>query len=143
MFAAVEGKKVPPPVSPKPTPPPTAPKPNKNIIHKVAVTSLVSPANQTVTITTATPPVTPPNAVKTPTSPAQSPQTPITPPIKPPRSSIGGVSMDAGGGIPQTSEVTVMTSVDAVHQKIEETSASLAAALQAVEEKMKEDRNKE
>ncbi|MCJ8739538.1 hypothetical protein PDJAM_G00048420 [Pangasius djambal] len=141
-----EGKKVPPPVSPKPTPPPTAPKPNKNIIQKVAVTSLVSPANQTVTITTATPPVTPPNAVKTPTSPAQSPQTPqtpITPPIKPPRSSIGGVSMDAGGGAPQTSEVAGVTSVDAVHQKIEETSASLAAALQAVEEKIKEDRNKD
>ncbi|XP_034165810.1 caskin-1 isoform X8 [Pangasianodon hypophthalmus] len=141
-----EGKKVPPPVSPKPTPPPTAPKPNKNIIQKVAVTSLVSPSNQTVTITTATPPVTPPNAVKTPTSPAQSPQTPqtpITPPIKPPRSSIGGVSMDAGGGAPQTSEVAGVTSVDAVHQKIEETSASLAAALQAVEEKIKEDRNKD
>ncbi|KAF4092293.1 hypothetical protein AMELA_G00019180 [Ameiurus melas] len=141
----VEGKKVPPPVSPKPTPPPTAPKPNKNIIQKVAVTSLVSPAtNQTVTITTATPPVTPPNAAKTPTSPAQSPQTPqtpITPPIKPPRSSIGGVSMDAGGGAPQTAEVAGVTSVDAVHQKIEETSASLAAALQAVEEKIKEDRN--
>ncbi|XP_017347791.2 caskin-1 isoform X5 [Ictalurus punctatus] len=140
-----EGKKVPPPVSPKPTPPPTAPKPNKNIIQKVAVTSLVSPAtSQTVTITTATPPVTPPNAAKTPTSPAQSPQTPqtpITPPIKPPRSSIGGVSMDAGGGAPQTAEVAGVTSVDAVHQKIEETSASLAAALQAVEEKIKEDRN--
>ncbi|KAK2829173.1 hypothetical protein Q7C36_017163 [Tachysurus vachellii] len=138
----VEGKKVPPPVSPKPTPPPTAPKPNKNIIQKVAVTSLVSSANQTVTITTATPPITPPNSAKTPTSPAQSPQTPITPPIKPPRSSIGGVSMDAGGGAPPTSEVSGVTSVDAVHQKIEETSASLAAALQAVEEKIKEDRNK-
>ncbi|XP_047657143.1 caskin-1 isoform X8 [Tachysurus fulvidraco] len=137
-----EGKKVPPPVSPKPTPPPTAPKPNKNIIQKVAVTSLVSPGNQTVTITTATPPITPPNSAKTPTSPAQSPQTPITPPIKPPRSSIGGVSMDAGGGAPPTSEVSGVTSVDAVHQKIEETSASLAAALQAVEEKIKEDRNK-
>ncbi|XP_060747900.1 caskin-1 isoform X5 [Tachysurus vachellii] len=137
-----EGKKVPPPVSPKPTPPPTAPKPNKNIIQKVAVTSLVSSANQTVTITTATPPITPPNSAKTPTSPAQSPQTPITPPIKPPRSSIGGVSMDAGGGAPPTSEVSGVTSVDAVHQKIEETSASLAAALQAVEEKIKEDRNK-
>ncbi|XP_058267796.1 caskin-1 isoform X7 [Hemibagrus wyckioides] len=140
-----EGKKVPPPVSPKPTPPPTAPKPNKNIIQKVAVTSLVSP-NQTVTITTATPPITPPNAAKTPTSPAQSPQTPqtpITPPIKPPRSSIGGVSMDAGGGAPPTSEVSSVTSVEAVHQKIEETSASLAAALQAVEEKIKEDRNKD
>ncbi|TSK87474.1 Caskin-1 [Bagarius yarrelli] len=142
----VEGKKVPPPVSPKPTPPPTAPKPNKNIIQKVAVTSLVSPANQTVTITTATPPVTPPNVAKTPTSPAQSPQTPqtpITPPIKPPRSSIGGVSMDAGGGAPPSSEVSSMTSVEEVHLKIEETSASLAAALQAVEEKIKEDRNKD
>lgn len=51
--------------------------------------------------------------------------------------------MDAGGGAPPTSEVSSVTSVEAVHQKIEETSASLAAALQAVEEKIKEDRNKE
>ncbi|KAF7698296.1 caskin-1 isoform X2 [Silurus meridionalis] len=142
----VEGKKVPPPVSPKPTPPPTAPKPNKNIIQKVAVTTLVSSSNQTIIITTAAAPVTPPNPAKTPTPPAQSPQTPqtpITPPIKPPRSSIGGVSMDAGGGATQTTEVAGVIGVDAVHQKIEETSASLAAALQAVEEKIREDRNKD
>lgn len=36
----------------------------------------------------------------------------------------------------------VMTA-DAVHQKIEETNASLAAALQAVEEKIKEDGRKD
>ncbi|XP_062874956.1 caskin-1 isoform X2 [Trichomycterus rosablanca] len=129
----VEGKKVPPPVSPKPAPPPTAPKPSKTLIQKAAVTSPVSPGTQTAAL-----PVAPPNAARTPTSPAQSPQTPITPPIKPPRSSIGGVSMDSGGGAS-----TAPVDVETVHQKIEETSASLAAALLAVEEKIKEDRNKD
>lgn len=39
--------------------------------------------------------------------------------------------------------VAGVVTVDAVHQKIEETSASLAAALQAVEEKIKEDGQKD
>lgn len=39
--------------------------------------------------------------------------------------------------------VTGLVTADAMHQKIEETSASLAAALQAVEEKIKEDGQKE
>ncbi|KAG5832426.1 hypothetical protein ANANG_G00291040 [Anguilla anguilla] len=50
-----------------------------------------------------------------------------TPPVKPPRSSISGTSIDSG------------STTDTAQQKLEETSASLAAALQAVEEKIKQD----
>lgn len=168
--SVVEGKKIPPPVSPKPAPPPTAPKPAK-LIH-----SMTSPSCPTSTPTPAPvkqnsmvarqssspqtfPPVnipSPPNAKplsptsqsphtpQTPTTP-QTPQTPATPsptppPVKPPRSSIGGVSVDTGmtgGGVPAAASTATDFSVDLlVHQKLEETSASLAAALQAVEDKI-------
>ncbi|MGH0142019.1 UNVERIFIED_CONTAM: hypothetical protein FKN15_030018 [Acipenser sinensis] len=61
--------------------------------------------------------------------PAQTPQPSPQPshhgvPVKPPRSSIAGTSIDSTGP-------------DTAQQKLEETSASLAAALQAVEEKIK------
>ncbi len=90
-----------------------------------------------------------PQTPQTPQSP-QTPQTPQTsgpptpiptpPPVKPPRSSISGVSMDNSTG---SAFIAGVVTVDAVHQKIEETSASLAAALQAVEEKIKKDGQKE
>lgn len=48
--------------------------------------------------------------------------------------------MDSSAG---SAFIAGVVAVDAVHQKIEETSASLAAALQAVEEKIKEDGQKE
>uniref|UniRef100_A0A3P9PAQ4 CASK interacting protein 1 n=1 Tax=Poecilia reticulata TaxID=8081 RepID=A0A3P9PAQ4_POERE len=164
----VEGKKIPPPVSPKPAPPPTAPKPAK-LIH--SMTSPASPtsvstqvkqhsvvARQTSSPTsflpcnTSNPPVAKPTSPssqsphtpQTPTTP-QTPQTPATPsptppPVKPPRSSIGGVSVDSGitGGAvtPQASTTTDFGVDSLVHQKLEETSASLAAALQAVEDKI-------
>uniref|UniRef100_A0AAY5EJ41 CASK interacting protein 1 n=1 Tax=Electrophorus electricus TaxID=8005 RepID=A0AAY5EJ41_ELEEL len=133
----VEGKKMPPPVSPKPTPPPTAPKPSKNILQSMNVTPnqtpLPSPAKHPVTKVASSPSAA--NPVKSPTPPALMP-----PPVKPPRSSISGVSLDSGGG---TGPGPGPVNVDAVHQKIEETSASLAAALQAVEEKIKEDRHRD
>ncbi|KAK2832879.1 hypothetical protein Q5P01_016768 [Channa striata] len=168
----VEGKKIPPPVSPKPVPPPTAPKPAK-LIHSMTSPPSPTPApapikqHSAVTRQTSSPPSfphsntpSPPNAKlpspssqsphtpQTPTTPQtpQTPQTPATPsptppPVKPPRSSIGGVSVDSGmvgGGVtapPAT--ITPDFSVDSlVHQKLEETSASLAAALQAVEDKI-------
>ncbi|KAM4717545.1 caskin-1 isoform 5-T6 [Anableps anableps] len=164
----VEGKKIPPPVSPKPAPPPTAPKPAK-LIH-----SMTSPASPTSVSTqakqhsvvarqtsspisflpcnTPNPPVAKPTSPssqspqtpQTPTTP-QTPQTPATPsptppPVKPPRSSIGGVSVDsgiAGGAVTPQASTTTDFGVDSlVHQKLEETSASLAAALQAVEDKI-------
>ncbi|XP_014896936.1 caskin-1 isoform X8 [Poecilia latipinna] len=167
----VEGKKIPPPVSPKPAPPPTAPKPAK-LIH-----SMTSPASPTAVSTqvkqhsvvarqtssptsflpcnSSNPPVAKPTSPssqsphtpQTPTTPQtpQTPQTPATPsptppPVKPPRSSIGGVSVDSGitGGAvtPQASTTTDFGVDSLVHQKLEETSASLAAALQAVEDKI-------
>ncbi|XP_067333595.1 caskin-1 isoform X6 [Channa argus] len=165
----VEGKKIPPPVSPKPVPPPTAPKPAK-LIHSITSPPSPTPASapikqhSAVTRQTSSPPSfpnsntpSPPNAKlpspssqsphtpQTPTTP-QTPQTPATPsptppPVKPPRSSIGGVSVDSGmvgGGVtaPPTT-ITPEFNVDSlVHQKLEETSASLAAALQAVEDKI-------
>ncbi|XP_029013567.1 caskin-1 isoform X2 [Betta splendens] len=164
----VEGKKIPPPVSPKPTPPPTAPKPAK-LIHSMTSPPSPTPApvkhHSGVARQTSSPPSfppsntpSPPNAKpsspssqsphtpQTPTTP-QTPQTPATPsptppPVKPPRSSIGGVSVDsgmAGSGVtpPPPTTTTPDFSVDSlVHQKLEETSASLAAALQAVEDKI-------
>ncbi|XP_012713303.2 caskin-1 isoform X2 [Fundulus heteroclitus] len=164
----VEGKKIPPPVSPKPAPPPTAPKPAK-LMH--SMTSPASPtsastqakqhsavARQTSSPTSFLPcnspnppvpkPTSPssqsPHTPQTPTTP-QTPQTPATPsptppPVKPPRSSIGGVSVDsgiAGGAVSPQASTTADFGVDSlVHQKLEETSASLAAALQAVEDKI-------
>ncbi|XP_043955195.1 caskin-1 isoform X5 [Gambusia affinis] len=164
----VEGKKIPPPVSPKPAPPPTAPKPAK-LIHSMtspasptSVSTQVKQhsvvARQTSSPTSFLPcnisnppvakPTSPssqsPHTPQTPTTP-QTPQTPATPsptppPVKPPRSSIGGVSVDSGiiGGAvtPQASTTTDFGVDSLVQQKLEETSASLAAALQAVEDKI-------
>ncbi|XP_051904093.1 caskin-1 isoform X4 [Hippocampus zosterae] len=160
----VEGKKIPPPVSPKPAPPPTAPKPAK-LIH-----SMTSPPSPTPTPATppaklhpsvarqsSSPPSLPnsdtpsPPNVKLPSPSAQSPHTPQTPttpqtpatpspPVKPPRSSIGGVSVDSGmtalGMNTPASSATDFGVESLAHQKLEETSASLAAALQAVEDKI-------
>ncbi|XP_077590152.1 caskin-1 isoform X5 [Stigmatopora nigra] len=161
----VEGKKIPPPVSPKPAPPPTAPKPSK-LIHSTtspcSPTAVTPPAklHPAVARQTSSPPSfpnsntpSPPN-VKLPSPSAQSPHTPQTPttpqtpltpatpspPVKPPRSSIGGVSVDSGMmavGMNTPVSATTDSGVDSlVHQKLEETSASLAAALQAVEDKI-------
>nr|XP_057906150.1 caskin-1 isoform X6 [Doryrhamphus excisus] len=158
----VEGKKIPPPVSPKPAPPPTAPKPAK-LIHSMTSPPSPTPAtppaklHPAVARQTSSPPSlsqsnTPnvklpspspqsPHTPQTPTTP-QTPQTPATPspPVKPPRSSIGGVSVDSGmAAVGVTAPVTPTPDfgVDSlVHQKLEETSASLAAALQAVEDKI-------
>ncbi|XP_029432098.1 caskin-1-like isoform X2 [Rhinatrema bivittatum] len=114
----------PPPVSPKPVPPPTAPKPTKPhaIIQSASASSTPapSPAKQPSTIK---PSSTPPSLCSSPAKPLISGQTQQVP-VKPPRSSIAGSSTESA-------------STEIAHQKLEETSASLAAALQAVEEKIK------
>ncbi|XP_048846379.1 caskin-1-like isoform X2 [Brienomyrus brachyistius] len=138
-----EVKRVPPPVSPKPAPPPTAPKPTKVQIipHPISVSpapalASTQPPALTPTLTqgriAGTPPSAGPLTPQSPQtaqalvlSPAPTPTPP--PPVKPPRSSIGGASIDSGGG------------VEAAQQRLEETSASLAAALQAVEEKIRKE----
>ncbi|XP_061702525.1 caskin-1 isoform X3 [Syngnathoides biaculeatus] len=164
----VEGKKIPPPVSPKPAPPPTAPKPAKvlpSMTSPPSPTPVTPPAklHPAVTRQTSSPPSLPnsntpsPPNVKLPSPSAQSPHTPHTPqtpttpltpqtpatpspPVKPPRSSIGGVSVDSGMtavGMNTLVSATTDFGVDSlVHQKLDETSASLAAALQAVEDKI-------
>ncbi|XP_038141217.1 caskin-1 isoform X4 [Cyprinodon tularosa] len=111
-----ESKRVPPPVSPKPRGPPTAPKPGKAVASSAAMSP--SPVATSPAATSPTPaprpssplaaapipaPDTPsapslsPGLPLTSTSPAQSPSTPSPHPVKPPRSSIAGLSIDLTG----------------------------------------------
>ncbi|KAL4659111.1 caskin-1-like isoform X1 [Arapaima gigas] len=131
-----EVKRVPPAVSPKPAPPPTAPKPTKVHIIPQGVVAAPTPSGAPyVARIASTPPSVcspPPQSPQTsqapgPATPAPTP-TSMPPPAKPPRSSISGVSMDGGSG-----------GVEAAQQRLEETSASLTAALQAVEEKIRKE----
>ncbi|KAM6244698.1 caskin-1 isoform 3-T3 [Spheniscus humboldti] len=119
----------PPPVSPKPAPPPTAPKPPKPhaAIQSVSASSTPapSPARQ-LGATAAKPSSTPPSLCSSPAKPLSPGAQPQQVPVKPPRSAIAGPSVDSAG--PELAQ-----------QKLEETSASLAAALQAVEEKIKQE----
>lgn len=112
-----EPKRVPPPVSPKPRGPPTAPKPGKAIVASATMSPspvATSPAEASPTL--APKPSSPPSATPLPApdtpsapslspglpltspSPAQSPSTPSPHPVKPPRSSIAGLSIDLLGG---------------------------------------------
>ncbi|XP_030340243.1 LOW QUALITY PROTEIN: caskin-1 [Strigops habroptila] len=117
----------PPPVSPKPTPPPTAPKPPKPhaAIQSVSASSTPapSPARQ-LGASPAKPSSTPPSLCSSPAKPLSPGAQPV--PVKPPRSAIASPSVDSAGS-------------ELAQQKLEETSASLAAALQAVEEKIKQE----
>nr|XP_020495334.1 caskin-1-like isoform X1 [Labrus bergylta] len=195
-----EPKRVPPPVSPKPRGPPTAPKPGKAIVATAAqspstaatspAAASPTPAPKTSSPLSAAPlpaPETPsgpslsPGLPLTSPSPAQSPSTPSPHPVKPPRSSIAGLSIDLIGGREAEEEEErrreeedkrrakehkrhreqeeeearkraegehlreVEGQAEEVEQKeevkhrLEETSATLAAAVQAVEHKMKEE----
>ncbi|XP_048407829.2 caskin-1 isoform X3 [Stegostoma tigrinum] len=126
-----EVKRAPPPVSPKPILPPplTPPKPIKpqTILQSLSAgpTPVPSPAKQP-TIKAAS---TPPSLCSSPAKPITGAQ-PQQVPVKPPRSSIAGSS-------------TEMATTEVAQLKLEETSASLAAALQAVEEKIKHDEGQE
>ncbi|XP_036965791.1 caskin-1-like isoform X4 [Acanthopagrus latus] len=205
-----EPKRVPPPVSPKPRGPPTAPKPGKTIVATATMSptsAATSPAAASPT-PTPTPTQTPTPAPKlssplsasaplpapdTPSapslspglplaspSPAQSPSTPSPHPVKPPRSSIAGLSIDLVGGREMEEEedrrreeeerrkerehrrqkeeeeearkreekenlrevegqVAEVEQKEEVQHRLEETSASLAAAVQAVEHKIREE----
>ncbi|XP_062999395.1 caskin-1 [Elgaria multicarinata webbii] len=118
----------PPPVSPKPTPPPTAPKPKVHAaLQSASASSTPAPSPAKQLAPTIKPSSTPPSLCSSPAkplSPGGAP--PQTVPVKPPRSSMAGPSVES-------------VSTESVHQKLEETSASLAAALQAVEEKIKQE----
>ncbi|XP_044047523.1 caskin-1 isoform X6 [Siniperca chuatsi] len=185
-----EPKRVPPPVSPKPRGPPTAPKPGKAIVASATSPAAGSPtpAPKPSSPLSAAPlpaPDTPsapslsPGLSLTSPSPAQSPSTPSPHPVKPPRSSIGGLSIDLLGGRELEEEeemrreeeerrrerehkrhkeqeeekkraeeenlremegqVEEEEQEEEVQHRLEETSASLAAAVQAVEHKIKEE----
>ncbi|XP_077684678.1 caskin-1 [Eretmochelys imbricata] len=118
----------PPPVSPKPPPPPTAPKPPKlhAAIQSVSAGSTPTPSPAKQLTTTIKPSSTPPSLCSSPAKPLSPGGQPQQVPVKPPRSSIAGPSTESA-------------SPEMAHQKLEETSASLAAALQAVEEKIKQE----
>ncbi|KAM4594175.1 uncharacterized protein V3H82_026788 isoform 2-T2 [Fundulus diaphanus] len=200
-----EPKRVPPPVSPKPRGPPTAPKPGKAVASSAAASP--SPASTSPAATSPTPvprpssplaaaplpgPDTPsapslsPGLPPTSTSPAQSPSTPSPHPVKPPRSSIAGLSIDLVGGreaeeeeerrrekehqrkteqeeeeerkrvedenrselerkplrreeAKEESQEEEGVQEEMIQHRLEETSTSLAAALQTVEHKIKEE----
>ncbi|XP_053131984.1 caskin-1 isoform X3 [Hemicordylus capensis] len=118
----------PPPVSPKPAPPPTAPKPKVHTaLQSASASSTPAPSPAKQLVPTIKPSSTPPSLCSSPAkplSPGGGP--PQTVPVKPPRSSMAGPSVES-------------VSTESAHQKLEETSASLAAALQAVEEKIKQE----
>ncbi|XP_047221869.1 caskin-1 isoform X3 [Girardinichthys multiradiatus] len=199
-----EPKRAPPPVSPKPRGPPTAPKPGKAVVSSVATSP--SPAATSPVATSPIPAPRPssplaaaplpapenpsapslsPGLPLTSTSPAQSPSTPSPHPVKPPRSSIAGLSIDLLGGreaeeeeerrkekehqrkTEQEKEESKMAEDEnqgelerktlrrgeakeesqeeggqqekRIQHRLEETSASLAAALPTVEHKIKEE----
>ncbi|XP_053299570.1 caskin-1 [Pleuronectes platessa] len=159
----VSPKPVPPPTAPKPSklihsmtsPPSPTPNPAPFKQHSVVTRQTSSPPSFLPSNTPSPPnakPTSPlcqsPHTPQTPTTPLTplTPQTPATPsptppPVKPPRSSIGGVSVDSGmvgGGVTVPAAATSPDfCVDSlVHQKLEETSASLAAALRVVEDKI-------
>ncbi|KAM3827209.1 caskin-1 [Vipera latastei] len=116
----------PPPTSPKPAPPPTAPKPKVHpVLQSVSASCTPAPSPAKQLTPTIKPSSTPPSLCSSPAKPlSPGGLPPQTVPVKPPRSSMAGPSVE---------------STESVHQKLEETSASLAAALQAVEEKIKQE----
>ncbi|XP_057699093.1 caskin-1-like isoform X4 [Corythoichthys intestinalis] len=164
-----ESKRVPPPVSPKPRGPPTAPKPAKAAVASSAVSpAATSPAAPKPSPLPSAAPLPAPDTPSGPSlspglpltspSPAQSPSTPSPHPVKPPRSSIAGLSIDLVGlqeeeekrkerEQKKQAEEEERTSTkgeggaeeEGAQNRLEETSASLAAALQAVEHKMQGD----
>ncbi|CAN9510172.1 unnamed protein product [Ophioblennius macclurei] len=116
MAQSPEPKRIPPPVSPKPRGPPTAPKPGKAAVASSAMSpSPVATSPAAASPTPAPKPSSPPSAAPLPApdtpsapslspglpltspSPAQSPSTPSPHPVKPPRSSIAGLSIDLTG----------------------------------------------
>ncbi|XP_073915991.1 caskin-1 isoform X4 [Castor canadensis] len=125
----------PPPVSPKPPPPPTAPKPPKAAAGLQSGSASPSPAPSPARqppAALAKPASTPPSQSASPAAPP-SPGVPVLHvPAKPPRAATvvaAGPPAALDGASPG----------DSARQKLEETSACLAAALQAVEEKIRQE----
>ncbi|XP_032124005.1 caskin-1 isoform X2 [Sapajus apella] len=125
----------PPPVSPKPPPPPTAPKPAKAAAGlpsgSAGPSPAPSPARQSPAAL-AKPPSTPPSLAASPAKPPSPGAPALHVPAKPPRAAAA-----AAAAPPAAPEGT--SPGDSARQKLEETSACLAAALQAVEEKIRQE----
>ncbi|XP_023567271.1 caskin-1 isoform X3 [Octodon degus] len=126
----------PPPVSPKPPPPPTAPKPAKATAGlqsgSATPSPTPSPARQP-SAALAKPASTPPSLSASPAKPPSPGATALHVPAKPPRAA----AAVAASGAP--SVLDGASPGDSARQKLEETSACLAAALQAVEEKIRQE----
>ncbi|KAM6166733.1 caskin-1 isoform 2-T2 [Erethizon dorsatum] len=126
----------PPPVSPKPPPPPTAPKPAKATAGlqsgSAAPSPAPSPARQPPSAL-AKPASTPPSLTASPAKPPSPSAPALHVPAKPPRAA----AAVAAAGAPAVLDGA--SPGDSARQKLEETSACLAAALQAVEEKIRQE----
>uniref|UniRef100_G3TF78 Caskin-1 n=1 Tax=Loxodonta africana TaxID=9785 RepID=G3TF78_LOXAF len=122
----------PPPVSPKPLPPPTAPKPAKAAAGLPSGTATPSPA--------------PSPARQSPAALAKSAGMPLPVGVRPP--SPGSSALHVPAKPPRAAAATTAGAPaapdraspgDSARQKLEQTSACLAAALQAVEEKIRQE----
>uniref|UniRef100_A0A8C0LPK9 CASK interacting protein 1 n=1 Tax=Canis lupus dingo TaxID=286419 RepID=A0A8C0LPK9_CANLU len=126
----------PPPVSPKPPPPPTAPKPAKAAAGLQSGSASPSPAPSPARqppAALAKPASTPPSLSASPAKPPSPGAPALHVPAKPPRAAAAA----AAAGAPAAPEGA--SPGDSARQKLEETSACLAAALQAVEEKIRQE----
>uniref|UniRef100_A0AAR2IUQ9 CASK interacting protein 1 n=1 Tax=Pygocentrus nattereri TaxID=42514 RepID=A0AAR2IUQ9_PYGNA len=129
QHSPVEVKKIPPPVSPKPSPPPTLPKPVK---MKPVQTPGSSPAPQPQILT-------PPSALNT---HASSPTTLLPEPAEYPALCVRAEAVQQG--VLEAEAAGLFgghAAGDMTQFRLEETSASLAAALEVVEEKIKKEDN--
>ncbi|XP_062036914.1 caskin-1 isoform X1 [Lepus europaeus] len=126
----------PPPVSPKPPPPPTAPKPAKAAAGlppgSASPSPAPSPARQPPGAL-AKPPGTPPSLSAGSARPPSPGAPALLVPAKPPRAAAAA----AAAAMPAAPDGAAPG--ESARQKLEETSACLAAALQAVEEKIRQD----
>ncbi|XP_023377200.1 caskin-1 isoform X3 [Pteropus vampyrus] len=136
----------PPPVSPKPPPPPTAPKPVKVAAGlpsgsaSPSPTPTPSPARQPPAAL-AKPASTPPSLSSSPAKPPSPSAPALHVPAKPPRASAAAAAAATAATAAAVSPAAPdgASPVDSARQKLEETSACLAAALQAVEEKIRQE----
>ncbi|XP_034796830.1 caskin-1 isoform X2 [Pan paniscus] len=127
----------PPPVSPKPPPPPTAPKPVKAVAGLPSGSAGPSPAPSPARqppAALAKPPGTPPSLGASPAKPPSPGAPALHVPAKPPRAAAAAAAAAAPPAPPEGASPG-----DSARQKLEETSACLAAALQAVEEKIRQE----
>ncbi|XP_066131334.1 caskin-1 isoform X2 [Saccopteryx bilineata] len=129
----------PPPVSPKPPPPPTAPKPAKAAAGLQSGSAnpspTPSPARQPP-VALAKPASTPPSLSTSPAKPPSPGAPALHVPAKPPRAAAAAAAAAATGPLAAPDGASPG---DSARQKLEETSACLAAALQAVEEKIRQE----